>query len=67
MNRSKLNAKHQATFPKEIRDMLNLTPGDSVYFIPCEDGCAVINKAESLDSDYYQTLLKTLEMQHREE
>ena len=61
MNRSKLNTNNRITFPKEIRELLKLNPGDSIFLTPCDDGTVIINKAESLDEEYYQALGKSLQ------
>ena len=38
MSSARINAKGQVTIPKEVRDELNLRPGDRVDFVRMHDG-----------------------------
>ena len=67
MNRSKLTKKCQATIPKEIRDLLNVKAGDSIYFTICEDNYIVVKKATPINMGYYRTLWESATEWHSEE
>ena len=56
---STLTSKGQATIPIEVRNALNLKPGDVVVF-EVKDKKTTISKSEPLDKQYYPTLSKTL-------
>ncbi len=55
----KLTSKYQATIPKEIRDFLDLKPGDSITF-QIADNNIVIKKTKNFDKAYMQVLNQTL-------
>ncbi len=57
---SKLTTKSQATIPKKIRNILDLTPGDSVAFEVGEDNKVAIRKATPIDIEFTRALEDTL-------
>jgi antitoxin PrlF len=57
---SKLTTKSQATIPRKIRDVLGLTPGDSVAFEVGENKKVVIRKATPIDFEFAHALEGTL-------
>ena len=57
MATSTVTSKGQTTIPKEIRDRLNLHPGDRVEFVVDEDGRVVVLPA-TVDAAELAGLLK---------
>lgn len=55
MKSSKLSSRFQITVPKEIRDALNLKAGDPLFIRALESGYIIINKAQPIDKEYYQS------------
>ena len=45
MARSTINSKGQITFPKEIRDYLQINEGDRIEFVILENGTVVVKPA----------------------
>lgn len=57
MASSTITSKGQTTIPKEIRDRLNLHPGDRVEFVVDEDGRVVVLPA-TVDASELAGMLK---------
>ena len=57
MPASTLTSKGQTTVPKEIRDRLNLRPGDRLEFVVEEDGRVVVLPA-TVDASDLKGILK---------
>jgi len=57
MATSTVTSKGQTTIPKEIRDRLNLHPGDRVEFVVDEDGRVVVLPA-TVDASELAGMLK---------
>lgn len=57
---STLTSKGQATIPAEIRQALNLRPGDKVMF-EIHNNQVTLMKAEPLDYAYHAALSNTLD------
>lgn len=47
--KSRLSSQGQVTIPKEIREYLDLKPGDNVYFAPREGGVLMRVKRKGID------------------
>ena len=60
MSDSKLTSKNQATIPKEIREKLNLKPGDRITFEVSINNQIIIRKAKKFDLEYTKALSDTL-------
>ncbi|MCF7799838.1 type II toxin-antitoxin system PrlF family antitoxin [Candidatus Babeliales bacterium] len=62
MKYSKLTSKYQATIPKEIREKLKLSSGDTIVFeiSDKEAGTVIIKKVSAADSVYLRALNTTL-------
>lgn len=56
---SKISKKGQLTVPKEMREELNLTPGDRVEF-EVDEGELRLRKVEPFDEAYHQATEGTL-------
>ena len=59
MKASKLTTKYQTTVPKEVRDALDLKPGDFVAF-EIENEKIIFRKVSTLDLEYVRALESTL-------
>jgi len=57
---SRLSSKGQVTIPSEVRERLNLEPGDTVIY-EVEEERAVLRRAEPFDIAYHAALAETLE------
>ena len=57
MSTSTLTSKGQTTIPKDVRDRLNLQPGDRLEFVIDEDGRVVLLPA-SIDASALTGILK---------
>lgn len=58
---SRLTQKYQATIPRQVREELHLTHGDSIVFEKIESGDIVVKKAlPQIDMAYYAALEQTL-------
>ncbi len=57
---SRLSAKGQVTIPKEIRDELELDPGDVVGY-ELRDGVVVLRRLEAFDRAFHRALSETLD------
>jgi AbrB family looped-hinge helix DNA binding protein len=60
INTSKLTTKSQATIPGKIRELLGLSPGDSVAFEVDEKKKVTIRKATAIDFEFAKALEGTL-------
>lgn len=60
MPNSKLTSKYQATIPKEIREKLQLKPGDRITFEVSINDQIIIRKAKPFDLEYTRALNDTL-------
>lgn len=58
--RSKLSSKGQVTIPVEIRERLDLEPGDTVIY-ELEGDRAVLRRAEPFDVAYHAAVSATLD------
>lgn len=56
---AKLTRKHQATIPKEVREVLGLRRGDLVLF-EIEDGAVSLRRGTPLDAEFLRSLEGTL-------
>ncbi len=59
MKKSKLTSKYQTTIPNEIRDALNLKPGDYIGYNITERG-VIVRKIAAIDLEFTQSLESTL-------
>jgi AbrB family looped-hinge helix DNA binding protein len=57
---SKVTAKGQVTLPKEIREQLDLRPGDTLTYELQPPGAVTVRKARRFDREWYQALSNTL-------
>jgi len=57
---SKLSSKRQVTVPKEVREVLDLTPGDMVAY-DIEQGTVTLRRAEPFDAAFHKSLSATLD------
>lgn len=57
---SRLSAKGQVTIPKEVREELDLGPGDLVAY-EIRDGVAVLRRVEPFDRAFHAALSGTLD------
>jgi AbrB family looped-hinge helix DNA binding protein len=55
----KITKKGQTTIPKEVRDLLDLKPGDSLAF-EVQEGKVVLFKVHPTDVAYLKALTSTL-------
>ena len=60
MPQSTLTSKGQVTIPKEIRDALDLSPGDRVGY-ELEDGSVRLRRVDPFDAAFHETLSETLD------
>ena len=60
INTSKLTTKSQATIPEKIRNILGVSPGDSVAFEVNENKKVMIRKATPIDFEFAKALEGTL-------
>lgn len=59
MQVSRISAKGQVTIPKEIREILNLEPGDIVAY-ELRNGTVTLKRVEPLDTAFHEALSATL-------
>jgi AbrB family looped-hinge helix DNA binding protein len=57
---AKITAKGQTTVPREIRDALNVKPGDVILWEPMGDGRVEVRRAQPMDVAYLRALRGTL-------
>ncbi len=57
---AKITAKGQTTVPREIRDALNVRPGDVILWEPLSDGRVEVRRAQPMDIAYLRALRGTL-------
>jgi AbrB family looped-hinge helix DNA binding protein len=60
MRTSRLSSKGQVTIPKEIRDALDLAPGDQVGY-ELEDGSVRLRRIDPFDLAFHDALADTLD------
>lgn len=60
LSNSTITQKGQATIPIEIRNELDLQPGDKIVFEIIREGEVVIKKLKPFDYDYHRNLSNTL-------
>ena len=60
MSNSKLTSKYQTTIPKEVRERLQLKPGDRITFEVSIDNKVFIRKSNPFDLEYTKALNDTL-------
>ncbi len=58
--RSRLSSKGQVTIPSEVRERLELQPGDTVIY-EVEDDRAVLRREDPFDIAYHAAVSETLE------
>jgi len=59
MQVSRISAKGQVTIPKEVREILNLEPGDMVAY-ELRNGTVTLKRVEPLDTAFHEALSATL-------
>lgn len=57
---SRLSAKGQVTIPKEVRDKLDLDPGDVVGY-EVRDGLVILRRVQPFDRAFHRALSETLD------
>jgi AbrB family looped-hinge helix DNA binding protein len=57
---SRLSAKGQVTIPKEVRDELDLDPGDLVGY-EVRDGLVILRRVQPFDRAFHLALSETLD------
>jgi antitoxin PrlF len=60
MQLSRLSAKGQVTVPKEVRDFLELKPGDIIAY-EVQNGTVILRRAEPFDAAFHKALSATLD------
>jgi antitoxin PrlF len=60
MQLSRLSAKGQVTVPKEVRDFLELKPGDMIAY-EVQNGTVILRRAEPFDAAFHKALSATLD------
>jgi antitoxin PrlF len=60
MQFSRLSAKGQVTVPKEVRDFLELKPGDMVAY-EVQNGAVILRRVEPFDATFHKALSATLD------
>ena len=60
MQLSRLSAKGQVTVPKEVRDFLELKPGDMIAY-EVQNGTVILRRAEQFDAAFHKALSATLD------
>jgi len=56
MNRTKITSKYQTTIPKKIREALNIKIGDDIIFKLIDDNKVLMQKLNTLDKRYLESL-----------
>src|SRR5713101_1361619 len=59
MHLSQLSAQGQIPRPKEIQELLSLTPGDMIAY-EVREGTVILKRAEPFDTAFHQALSVTL-------
>ena len=67
MNRTKITSKYQTTIPKKIRQALNIKIGDDIIFKLIDGNKVLIQKLNTLDKRYLESLDSTLSEWNSEE
>ncbi len=57
---AKVTAKGQTTIPKEVREALEIAPGDLLVWELAPDGRAVVRRAQVWDLEYLRAVERTL-------
>lgn len=57
---SRLSAKGQVTIPKEVREQLDLDPGDMVGY-EVRDGLVILRRVQEFDRAFHAALSRTLD------
>ncbi len=57
---AKVTAKGQTTIPKEVREALEIAPGDLLVWELAPDGRAVVRRAQAWDLEYLRAVERTL-------
>jgi AbrB family looped-hinge helix DNA binding protein len=57
---AKITAKGQTTIPREIRDLLDVKPGDLIAWEAAADGSVRVRRAQPLDVAYLRAVEATL-------
>jgi antitoxin PrlF len=57
---STLSSKGQVTIPKEIRDALDIKPGDTVAY-EVRNGVVMLRRVDPFDAEFHAALSQTLD------
>lgn len=57
---AKVTTKGQTTIPREVRQALQVKPGDLIVWEATAEGTATVRRAEPLDLEYLRALEGTL-------
>lgn len=57
---AKITAKGQTTIPLDVRNALNVTPGDLIAWEVGTDGTATVRRVQPMDIEYLRAIEGTL-------
>lgn len=57
---TKVTTKGQTTIPREVRDALNVVPGDLIAWEVTPDGTATVRRVQPLDIEYLRAVEATM-------
>jgi bifunctional DNA-binding transcriptional regulator/antitoxin component of YhaV-PrlF toxin-antitoxin module len=58
---ARITAKGQTTIPREVREALKVTAGDTIAWDVEPDGTATVRRVQPMDVEYLRALETTLE------
>lgn len=58
---ARITAKGQTTIPREVREALKVTAGDTIAWDVEPDGTATVRRVQPIDIEYLRALEATLE------